>query len=87
MEVSAAAGMISVPGAALALSSESALQHGDAGDLCANSLPVSPSRIRPAIFPPWAGEPIAGIANGDFWQLHCEPGDDRAECPAGDRED
>ncbi|MCT2557466.1 hypothetical protein N0B51_00580 [Tsuneonella sp. YG55] len=69
------------------LSSEGTAQ-GDGGDaLLANSLLVSLSETQPLIAPPVVDEPITGVGNDDFWQVHCEPGDDRAECPAGDRED
>lgn len=87
MEASAAGGMTLAIGAELAPSEQGTAQGSDEGDPLPNSLLASLAHTQPLITPNLVAAPVTGAGNGDFWQVHCEPGDDRAECPAGDRED
>ncbi len=59
----------------------------DNGILLPNSLLVSINETEPLITPPLVDEPITGVGNDDFWQVHCEAGDVEADCPAGGREE
>jgi len=40
----------------------------------------------PLITPPLVDEPITGVGNDDLWQVHCDPEEDKGDCPAGEGE-
>ncbi len=61
-------------------------ERGDGNLLLPGNGLVSLSSTQPLIAPPLVDEPITGVGNDDFWQVHCEAGDDGAECPSGDGE-